>query len=89
MRFDSAWLTLSLTLGQQCSYNENYSTLKNEWYGVVVTLEGLVCDAGCWGLPSPFDCTAWLCFGAGLSVVRDRDPRRDSQDNFQGVQATP
>ena len=31
----------SLTLGQQCSYNEGYSTLKIEWYGVVVTLEDL------------------------------------------------
>ena len=27
--------------GQPCSYNESYSTLKIEWYGVVVTLVDL------------------------------------------------
>jgi hypothetical protein len=31
----------SLTVGRQCSYNESYSTLKIEWYGVVITLEDL------------------------------------------------
>src|ERR1700685_106487 len=31
----------SLTLRQQCSYNETYNTLKIEKYGVVVTFEHL------------------------------------------------
>jgi hypothetical protein len=31
----------SLTLGRLCSYNESYSTLKIEWYGVVITLDDL------------------------------------------------
>jgi len=31
----------SLTLGRKCSYNESYSTLKIECYGVVVTLKVL------------------------------------------------
>jgi outer membrane protein len=51
-----------LTLGRLCSYNEIYSTLKIEWYGVVFT-HGIQRETLGVSLPSPFDRTAWLASG--------------------------
>jgi hypothetical protein len=71
----------------QGSYNETYSTLKIESYGVVVTLEDLACDAECLGLPSPFDRTAWL--DSRPDTVREEDLKRDSRTPFPRSSSNP